>query len=312
MKALMGKAERTKVAGHAGLRAPDDLVVTMVDGLLLFGHEDVVAERIRSNEAYDGRISPAFPDLRHIFAFARVSLPDHEGVEAIESRFARADDGARLSVRLRSPSAEDADWVAATLREALPRQVRGVVGALPEKAQQRASQVLGGATIRRRVGQAVEIALPVEVLAEGQALLGTLVDHLGTALLQRQKSDETRALLRLLAARIKLYAEEHPALGRPAFIASAPQTPEEPTPGTDGASEPASWTHKTWLALDFAPGAGLTHTFEIDTAPGRRRTVIRAVGDLDDDGETSILELSLKVEDDHVVVGDIVARGDDE
>jgi hypothetical protein len=308
---LVDGGTRTVIADRPSLRAPDgSMVMTLVDDILVFGDEATVADRIRSHTAYDGRISAALPDLRNIVAYARVGGEDGT-VEAIESRFSRTSGRLELSVRLTSPSPEDADWVVTALRGALDGEVSALVGELPEAARPRATKVLDQAQIQRRIGQSVEITLPVSVLAESQILLVALVDRLGEAMVRRQHLEEARMVLEVLAMRMAGHAEAHPQAGRAAFIASAPLTPSG-LPGPDDDSGPADWSHPTWRTLGFEPPMALPHAYEIETARDGRSAVIRAVGDLDGDGEPSILEVALAVKDGAITIGEVTTRGDPE
>src|SRR5690606_12786379 len=121
---------------------PDgSMVMTLVGDILLFGDEATVADRIRSHTAYDGRISAALPDLRNVVAYARVE-GDGSTVEAVESRFTREDDDLELSVRLESPSPEDADWLMTALRGSLDGEVTALIDQVPEGSRLRATNVL--------------------------------------------------------------------------------------------------------------------------------------------------------------------------
>lgn len=312
LERLIEGGTRTEIAGKRALRAPDEpFVLTLVDDILVFGDELTVADRIRSHEAYDGRISPALPDLRHLLAYARAGA-DEGAVNAVESRFTKEGEQLELSVRMRSPSPEDADWVVNAIRDALSQEVDALLAKLPEEARPRAQGVLERAAIHRRVGQSVEIAMPVDVLSEGQILMVALVDRLGDAMLRREEIDRARMLIEIMGIRLQAHAEEHPRGGRPAFPASAPLTPSAPLSGLTGSPMAADWSHPTWKALGFEPPIGLTHAYAIETAPGGRSTVVRAVADLDEDGEPSTLELPLTLDGEKVVVGTVTRGGDTE
>ena len=309
---LVDGGTRMEIEGRPTLLAPDrSIVMTLVDDILLFGDEATVRERLRSHAGYDGRISPSLPDLRNLVAFARIEA-EGGAINAVESRFIRNGDRLEMSVRLRSPSPEDADWVVNAMRLSLDREIAALLRQLPQDAQPSATNLLEGARLSRRVGQAVDLALPVEALAEGQILLVALVDRLGEAMVRRQRIEEARMVLEILAVRMAGHAQSNSKAGHPSFVASAPQTPEKVPTGTDGEPSPADWSHETWRTLGFEPPVGLAHAFAIDTARDGRATTIRAVADLDGDGETSVLELPLSVEGEAITIGDIAVRGDEE
>jgi hypothetical protein len=64
--------------------------------------------------------------------------------------------------------------------------------------------------------------------------------------------------------------------------------------------DPAAWTAPGWRALGFSVDDPYRYTYSYIPDPGGRSAILRAVGDLDCDGTTSLYELEVRIDNDGV------------
>ena len=109
----------------------------------------------------------------------------------------------------------------------------------------------------------------------------------------RSRAQEAEDLVGYLAERV---AATIAATGR------VPPTPAGPTPspgccdrGGTCAADPASWTAPGWQALAFSIDGDHRYTYSYLPDPGGRSAIVRAVGDLDCDGQSSLYEVEIQI-----------------
>ncbi len=116
-----------------------------------------------------------------------------------------------------------------------------------------------------------------------------------TAKTQAQEADD---LLEYLADRI---TAEIGTSGRvPALAAGPTPLPICCEQGGTCSPDPALWATPAWQALGFSIDGDYRYTYSYVPDPGGRSAVIRAVGDLDCDGESSLYEVELRIDPDGV------------
>lgn len=86
-----------------------------------------------------------------------------------------------------------------------------------------------------------------------------------------------------------------------------PPTPAGPTPvpscceqGGTCDPDPTRWDTPGWRALGFSIDGEHRYTYSYEPAPDGRSAVVRAVGNLDCEGETSRYELEIRIDGDGV------------
>ena len=112
----------------------------------------------------------------------------------------------------------------------------------------------------------------------------------------KARAREAEQLLAYLADRVEAAIA---ATGR------VPATPAGPTPATSCcdqggtcAADPASWSAPGWKALAFSIDGEHRYAYAYIPAADGRAAVVRAVGDLDCDGEPALLEVEIRIEAD--------------
>ncbi len=121
------------------------------------------------------------------------------------------------------------------------------------------------------------IACPVSVVVVG--ILAAIAIPAFIGYLGRAKTAEARANLSTIAAGLESYRAEH---------GSYPSAERTPMVAPCGVKELWSPTDPTWEQIGFSPLEPLYYSYEVEG--GADHYVIRARGDLDCDGTTSLFE----------------------
>jgi len=110
----------------------------------------------------------------------------------------------------------------------------------------------------------------------------------------KSRAREAEQLLTYLADRVEAAS---------AATGHVPETPAGPTPtpgccerGGTCEADPAAWSAPGWKALAFSIDGEHRYTYSYAPAPGGRAAVLRAVGDLDCDGQLAVYELEIRIE----------------
>jgi type II secretory pathway pseudopilin PulG len=110
----------------------------------------------------------------------------------------------------------------------------------------------------------------------------------------KSRAREAEQLLAYLADRVE---DAITATGR------VPEAPAGPTPaagccdqGGTCEPDPAAWSAPGWKALAFSIDGAHRYSYAYVPDPGGRSAVVRAMGDLDCDGEPGLYELEIRIE----------------
>ena len=110
----------------------------------------------------------------------------------------------------------------------------------------------------------------------------------------KQRTREADDLLEYLADRVAASI---------ATTGHVPPTAAGPTPlptccevGGTCDPDPATWAEPGWQALQFSIDAEYRYTYSYLPDPGGRSAVVRAVGDLDCNGESSLYEIQIAID----------------
>lgn len=126
---------------------------------------------------------------------------------------------------------------------------------------------------------------------------GMLVDALDQHF-QRRKIAEARRAIYSIAYSLREYAMTQKP---PRFPASAPQVPQQ-VPGTSGyQSAETDWQAPGWKAIGFRWASPQYYAFGFETNRAGRKVTIRALGDLDGDGQHAKFELDLEIQHGQVI-----------
>jgi len=108
---------------------------------------------------------------------------------------------------------------------------------------------------------------------------------------------EARETVYVIARALVDYAVRARAAGRHArFPPSAPLVPEEIPYGKRVAPNPRSYSHPSWQDIGFSIDHPTFYAYDFVTAKDGRSAVVRARGDIDGDGTTSLFELDVRLD----------------
>jgi hypothetical protein len=114
----------------------------------------------------------------------------------------------------------------------------------------------------------------------------------------KTRAQEANDLLDYLGDRV---AARIAATGRVPPIAAGPTPlPACCEQGGTCSQDATAWATPGWQALAFSIDDDYRYTYTYIPDPGGRSAIVRAVGDLDCNGETSLYELELRIESDGV------------
>jgi hypothetical protein len=109
------------------------------------------------------------------------------------------------------------------------------------------------------------------------------------------KTAEAKNTVGQIAKDLVAYATQLPP-ARMRFPPSAPLTPKQVPSGSKTPVTDADWSHPTWKAIGFSLTDPVYYSYEIVTAPGGKKAIVRATGDLDGDGARSHFSLELRID----------------
>ena len=80
------------------------------------------------------------------------------------------------------------------------------------------------------------------------------------------------------------------------FPPSAPPVPGAVPPGTKYQSSPSDWQEGSWKTIGFTMDTPQYYRYSVVTSGDRKHATVRAEGDLDGDGKSSLYELPLELD----------------
>jgi hypothetical protein len=199
------------------------------------------------------------------------------------------------------PTTEEADYIADFLAGVMIGARRYLQDAAADQATDRLASAVRHADVRRRVGGRVSVELDLVGRPEPQADAFRGFVQLATGTLatmrKRARANEARARVIDIAQRLAAHAEANRRghFRLPTLPESAPAVPATVPAGAPTPVATADWSHPTWQALAFHLEGAAHHSYSIELSRDRRVATVRAVADLDGDGATSRLELSVRI-----------------
>lgn len=134
--------------------------------------------------------------------------------------------------------------------------------------------------------------------------LGTGLAHAAENDALRAKTEEARTTLAKIADALKKAAGTPRARG-PVFPAAAPPVPVEVPRGTEHAPTADDFATPTWKDLGISMAEPFRYQYEIAVSSDRRKATVRARGDLNGDGESSLFEIVLEAKGTSLLVSPI-------
>jgi hypothetical protein len=281
-----------KPATFEGARAAtfdDGNVCVEHAGLLLCGSEDVVREAIRKGPS-SSRLA------EHLALGADASLiawgePTEGAFRGFSARGRATPPLFVLDVRANLQTAATAREAVLKVEEGLARAREGVPAGVVRTLEALKLSVEGSTVVARLEirGSAKEQAAAVG----SAAALGVLAVR---RYLLRSKSAEARYEVQVIARGLQAHLETQHELGKPLrFPPSAPPVPPSIPKGIKIQTAPSDWEHPSWKAALFSIAEPQYYSYEIVTAPDRKSARVKARGDLNGDGRSSMFEVQMEL-----------------
>ncbi len=132
--------------------------------------------------------------------------------------------------------------------------------------------------------------------------LGTGLGHAAENDALRDKAAEARTAVAKIADALKKAAGTPRPRG-PVFPVAAPPVPAEVPRGVEHAPTADDFSAPTWKELGITMSEPFRYQYEVAVTTDRRKATVRARGDLDGDGESSLFEIVLEAKGAGLVVG---------
>ena len=221
-------------------------------------------------------------DLEVVLADARV-----DGLQRARAVFAEVEQAVSAEQRLKS--------LAASLQglEIPAEPIASIRQAIGSLSIQRSDCALSASVQLPSSAQFPELKTLISSAAAG------LVFHAVRRYITRSKADEARETLWRIARTLEAYVSDVGTLASGKkmplrFPQSAPRVPPE-VPKADGyQSQDSDWSG-AWQDIGFSLSEAQHYSYEIETLQDRRSATIRAIGDVDGDGNPARFELTLKI-----------------
>lgn len=287
------KLEESEVRGTPAL-VLDDTYLALQDGVFVGGPKRRV-ERALAKTSSGARLPP------DVYLYVATSLGSALGVERAE--FKLGEGAGRLHAELTADTNSAA--AAGRLVEGAQRAREMIEARIQALELEETQRTFFEGLIRdvhvERQGARASATLDVDGHDAVSALVG-----MGAALavygvkryIVRAKIAEARAHVAQISQRLREHAE---GAGQGSLPKSAPLTPAKVPPGTKIRSDRSAWQHPSWRAIDYFIEREHYFAYEFVTAKDRKSAVVRAHGDLNGDGNITLIESTVTVQKDGTV-----------
>jgi hypothetical protein len=235
--------------------------------------------------------------LAGVLLAASVREPDPFGM-ALDVRWVMQRPGSRLELRSRFKGATSATRAETILRDSL-LQMLGSSASLDPAIQGVAERLVHGVTVSRD-GPKLDVNLDMPRLAGQTATVSRLTTLAVRGVRLYTAWDlmgEAREAVYVIADALVAYAVRTHGLGHPArFPPSAPLVPEDIPYGKRVVPNPHAFSHPSWQDIHFSSDRPTFYACDFVTSKDGKSVVVRARGDIDGDGTTSLFELDVRLD----------------
>lgn len=274
-------------------------VVVWNDGVFVVASTAPEAEQTLSRMAHP---EPASRDVRAsssgLLLSAALAAPNPFDIEVLGVRWASVRTGTRLDVSTRFASETSARQTESIVRDSL-LQLLGSNASFDQAAQGVAERIVRGASVQRQ-GTTLAAALDLPPLGGQTAIVSKLTALAARGVRQHTAWDltgEARETVFVIARALVDYATRSRGAGhRARFPPTAPLVPDEIPYGKRVVPNPHSFAHPSWQDIGFSSDRPTYYAYDFVTAKDGRSVVVRARGDIDRDGTTSLFELDVHLD----------------
>jgi len=203
--------------------------------------------------------------------------------------------GTEWSVRARATSTQEAERIEASVREFRNEGLEELGRSdLDPSAKSLITELVESITFERRgadLDGAFSFGSPereATILGTATSLVGARVDEY----LRSEKTREARRSVRFIADLLGEYAMNQVP---PRFPESGPLVPAQVPSASSYQPVESDWQAGGWKYIEFKRLEPQYYAFGFETTRGGRKVTVRALGDLDGDGQHSRLEAELEI-----------------
>ena len=315
LKALAPDAQELLFDGRPSFQMPGAFVTfARADLLVVASSAAEVRARIARME-HPTAPPPASRAFQGALFAAEMHANNPFGVDRGNVRWDVAGTGTRLSARATFREEGTARSLERVLKDGL-LQALGSSASLDQSVHDVGGALVRGTTVTRAGPVlAIDVDAPSlrgqgAVVARMTALVVQGARHYVAAARMAEARDAVYKIARALADVVELERK----LGQPMrFPSSAPLVPSDVPYGKAVRVNADSFSHPSWRAVGYSVEGMVHYATDFVTAPDGKSVVVRARGDIDRDGVTSLFELDVRI-DRHgtVFIGPIIRERDSE
>ncbi|HEY6725737.1 MAG TPA: hypothetical protein VI197_17000 [Polyangiaceae bacterium] len=288
IRRLIPEFKRTEVAGYPALDMADGYVVAAEPFVVLGEHQPVRRALGRLANGANQRVPPGF-------LYAELESAEMFEAERIVIGLGQGPKGTEFEVHARATSVEQAQDLERSVLEMRREGLEEIQEAELEPAVKNLATSLVESVMFERRGAdlvgAFDFGSPereTQILGLGTAMVVQAIERY----LRMSKVMEARRAMYVIASSLREYAANQ---NPPRFPASAPLVPPQVPAGSRYQSVEADWQQAGWKEIGFSWSPPQYYAFGFDTARGGRKVTVRALGDLDGDGQPAKFELDLEL-----------------
>lgn len=288
IRKLIPEFEQTEVLGYPALSMADGYVVAAEPFLVIGEHQPVRRALGRMGDGANQRVPPGF-------LYAKLESAEMFEAERIVIGVGQGPKGTEFEVHARATSVEQAQELERSVLEMRREGLEELQEAELEPAVKTFVTSLVEGVIFERQGADLRGAFnfgsperETQILGLATAMVVQAVERY----LRLTKAAEARRALFTIAHSLRQYALNQKP---PRFPASAPLVPQQVPAASRYQSADADWQQVGWKEIGFSWSSPQHYAFEFETARGGRKVTVRALGDLDGDGQQAKFELDLEI-----------------
>ena len=260
--------------------------------------------RLPSRASFEGAMMAGEMHANNPFGIASASL-----------RWDVAGTGTKLAAHATFREEASARSIERILKEGL-LQALGSSGSMDPGVHDVGTALVQGTTVTR-TGPNLELAMAAPSLHGHGSVVGQVTAlalrgarHYVAAARMAEARDGVYKIARALADVV----ERERQLGQPMrFPSSAPLVPSDVPYGKPAILTAESFSHPSWRAIGYSIDGAVNYATDFVTAPDGKSVVVRARGDIDRDGVTSLFELDVRIDRKGTVfIGPIIRERDAE
>jgi len=292
------EARETSLEGRRAWQLREALLVWN-DGLFVVASSTTAAQSMLARLSRpDPSAAPAKAAITGALLVANLAPPNPFDVDALGARWVAGSSGSRLDVRARFARDTSAKETESIVRDGL-LQVLGSNASFDPGAEGVAERFVHGATVKRD-GGTLDVSFDMPPLAGQTALVSRLTAIAVRGVRQHMAWDlsgEARDGVYAIARALVDYVGRTRAPGhRARFPPSAPLVPDDIPYGKRVVPNAHAFLHPSWQDIGYSDDRPTFYAYDFVTAKDGRSVVVRARGDIDGDGTTSLFELDVRLD----------------